>query len=290
MTQQPERVSKFNRRQLEQFLSQPDCDMTDMVQGIIDKDNLPYEILIVDGLPTLRDTLSPGELHLEKFITVDDETIAMKSRAIRAANTPYEVLICGATGTGKEIIARSMIGSRSGAFKAINCAGIPEQLMESLLFGHLKGSFTGAYSDKSGLIQEANGGVMFLDEVGELPVLLQAKLLRVLQEKVVMPVGANKTFDITCKFVFATNRNLLKMIEAGTFREDLYARISKLELAIKPLKERVKDAVPICKSMKDSGEFLKKYESELNQGLLDLSLNVRSLERYIARYNTWGGL
>ena len=212
----------------------------------------------------------------------------MKERAKKAAVTPYEVLISGATGTGKEIIAKSMIAARTGAFRAINCAGIPEQLIESILFGHVKGSFTGAYVDKAGFIAEATDGVMFLDEIGELPILMQAKLLRTLQEKTVCKVGSIKDESINCKFVFATNRNLETMVKGGSFREDLYARIYPLELTINPLKSRLCDVVPICQSLPGGDKFLEKYGYELEKGLLDLRYNVRSIQTYVIRHNVWG--
>jgi len=200
------------------------------------------------------------------------------------------VLIFGATGTGKEIIARSMIANRSGAFRAINCAGLPEGLIESILFGHVKGSFTGATGDKRGFIAEAQDGVMFLDEIGEMPMLMQAKLLRTIQEKRITRVGSINEEEINCKFVFASNKDLSKMVEQGTFREDLYARISTLELNIKPLKDRLCDCVPICKSLSGGEKFLEEYETQLKGGVIDLSHNVRSIQRHVIRYSVWGSI
>jgi transcriptional regulator with PAS, ATPase and Fis domain len=287
--QKPERKI-HSKKALELMLANGE-DFVDVVQKHIDDNKLPYEIVtLTGGTWSLKDTLNPGELHLAKFITVDEETKQMKIKASKAANTSYEVLISGATGTGKEIIARSQIGNRSGAFRAINCAGIPETLIESTLFGYIKGSFTGANGNKNGFITEANGGVMFMDEIGELPLLMQAKLLRTIQEKRITKVGSTEDEDISCKFVFATNRNLEEMVKAGTFREDLYARISTLELDIKSLKDRLCDAVPICKSLVTGDKFLERYESELRTGLLDLSHNVRSIQRHVIRYNVWGSI
>jgi two-component system, NtrC family, response regulator PilR len=286
-TQQPEKKVP-SRRSLELFLANP--DMVDMVHGLIDEHELPYLVEELEGKLYLRDTLSPGALHLAKFITKDAQTEDMKDKALKASKTPYDVLITGDTGTGKEIIAKSMIADRKGAFKAINCAGIPNQLIESILFGHVKGSFTGAHADRLGFIREATDGVMFLDEIGELPLLVQGTLLRALQEKKVCPVGAYKDEDINCKFVFATNKNLKKMVDDKLFREDLYARISMLELTIKPLIGRMCDAVPICKSLKDSEKFLEQHGESLASGGLDVSLNVRSLQKYVIRYNVWGSI
>ena len=263
----------------------------DIVQGRIDSGKLPYRIVILeDGKPILEDTLNPGELHLAKFITVDPSTLVLKDKSKKASKTTHEVLIVGATGTGKEIIARSMIADRPGSFRAINCAGLPEGLIESILFGHIKGSFTGAYTDKEGFIADAKDGVMFLDEIGEMPMLMQAKLLRTIQEKKINKVGSTKDEDINCKFVFATNKDLEKMVEEGKFREDLYARISTLELNIKPLTERLCDAVPICKSLVGGDKFLETYQDSLSSGLLDLRHNVRSIQRLVIRHSVWGSI
>jgi transcriptional regulator with PAS, ATPase and Fis domain len=291
MAIQPQPDNKpISRRALELMLANGE-DFINIVQGKIDSAKLPYKIEAgADGKYILVDTLSPGELHLAKFITLDEQTLSMKEKAKKAALTPYEVLINGPTGTGKEIVARSMIANRIGAFRAINCAGLPEGLIESILFGHLKGSFTGAFTDKNGFITEAQDGVMFLDEIGEMPMLMQAKLLRTIQEKKVCKVGSTRDEDINCKFVFATNKDLSKMVSEGTFREDLYARISTLELDIKPLKERLCDCVPICKSLSGGDKFLETYEEKLSNGVLDLSHNVRSLQRYVIRHNVWGSI
>ena len=284
-TQQP--VRKFSREQLVRMLMND--EMEDTVLALIEKNNLPYIIKHDEsGKPFLADTLTVGQLHLAKFITVDATTLEVKRKAELAATTPYEVLIQGPTGTGKEIIARAQIADRKGAFKAINCAGIPEHLIESILLGHLKGSFTGADKDRKGFIKEASDGVMFLDEIGELPLLMQGKLLRVLQEKVVCPIGSLADEPINCKFVFATNKDLSKMVEDGTFREDLFARISVLSLQINGLKQRLCDCVPIAQSFKDSEKFLDAYGIKLSEGLLNLDHNVRSIQRYVIRYNVWG--
>ena len=279
----------ISRKALELMLANGE-DFLNIVQGKIDSAKLPYRIECVDGKYILADTLNPGELHLAKFITVDEQTLGMKDKAKKAALTPYEVLIFGATGTGKEIIARSMIANRSGAFRAINCAGLPEGLIESILFGHVKGSFTGATGDKRGFIAEAQDGVMFLDEIGEMPMLMQAKLLRTIQEKRITRVGSINEEEINCKFVFASNKDLSKMVEQGTFREDLYARISTLELNIKSLKDRLCDCVPICKSLSGGEKFLEEYETQLKGGVIDLSHNVRSIQRHVIRYSVWGSI
>lgn len=266
-------------------------ELIDLVNKNIETFKLPYTVEInpETGFGILKDTLPPGELYLKTFITEEQDTLQMKEDARKMYVTNYEVLITGETGTGKEIIAKSMIGSRKGPIKAVNCAGFPEHLIESELFGHVKGAYTGADREKQGLMSSATDGVMFLDEIGELPMPIQAKLLRALQEKRIRKVGSNMDEEINCKFVCATHRDLRKMVEAGSFRKDLYARISTLELDIKPLlPDRKCDLVPITKSLKGGDKFLEKYQSELLEGFLDLSLNVRSLQQHVIRFNVLG--
>jgi transcriptional regulator with PAS, ATPase and Fis domain len=269
------------------LLSDVEDIMADAVQSKIDQWKLPY--FIEDG--KLKDTLSQGEVYLRQFITCDSLTLQMKEDARLIAKTDYPVLIYGATGTGKELIAKSMIGDRKNEpIKAVNVAALPSELVESELFGSVKGSYTGSTQDKEGLFTSAKAGIMFLDEVGELALHLQAKLLRVLQDKTIRKVGSNKDEPISCKFVCATHRDLRDMVSKGLFREDLYARISTLELNIRPLRERLCDCVPIAESIPKGKKFLEKYAKELGAGGLDLSLNVRSIQRHIIRYDTLGKL
>ncbi len=288
---QPSPERKVPSRKTLELMLQNGPDIYDAVQQYIDKYTLPYILKINDdNTAILVDTLTPGELHLAKFITIDPESEEMKLRAVKAAKTPYEVLIFGQTGTGKEIIARSMIADRKGNFRAINCAGLPETLIESILFGHVKGAFTGAYRENEGFMVEAKDGVLFLDEISELPLLMQAKLLRAIQEKHITKLGATYEEDINCKFVFATNRSLQDMVRDHLFREDLYARISMLEINIKPLVNRLCDCIPICKSLAAGDKFLEEYSEPLSQGALPLPHNVRSIQRYVIRYNVWGSI
>ena len=162
----------------------------------------------------------------------------------KLARSQAPVYISGESGTGKELVARliHLQGPRANApFIAVNCGAIPADLMESELFGHKKGSFTGAYSDKDGLFQAANGGTLFLDEVADLPLEMQVKLLRAIQEKAVRPVGEQKEQHIDVRILSATNKGLSRAVEEGKFREDLFYRLNVIELQIPPLRERRED-------------------------------------------------
>ena len=166
------------------------------------------------------------------------------SLAHRVAMSKVNVLISGESGTGKELVARSIHYSSNRAaqpFVAVNCAAIPEALLESELFGHAKGSFTGAVNSRKGLFQEANGGTIFLDEIGDLSLPLQAKLLRVLQDQKIRCVGDNTERQLNIRIVTATHRDLKKAVHKELFREDLYYRLNVIEIVIPPLRDRKQD-------------------------------------------------
>ncbi len=212
---------------------------------------------------------------------------------LRLAQFHTTVLISGESGTGKELIARAIHDSSprsKKAFVAVNCGAIPENLMESELFGHKKGAFTDASQDKKGLFEEADGGTLFLDEIGEMPGQLQVKLLRALQERQIRRVGEEKLRDIDVRVVAATLRDLDDDVEKGKFREDLFYRLNVVSLKIPPLRDRPED-IPVLvdhfieKYAKKFGLEKKQFSAEANRLLLSYSWrgNVRELENCVER-------
>ncbi|MBS2029369.1 MAG: sigma-54-dependent Fis family transcriptional regulator [Deltaproteobacteria bacterium] len=202
------------------------------------------------------------------------------------------VLIEGESGTGKELVARMLHqrSGRSGAFVAMNCGAMTAELVESELFGHVKGAFTGAVQASPGLFRAADGGTLFLDEIGELPPALQVKLLRVLQDRVVRPVGGTEGVAVDARIVAATNRSLEAEVAAGRFREDLFYRLNVVQLRVPPLRERPSDIVPLAR------HFVARFASELARPLMQLTPeterllaghsfpgNVRELENVVER-------
>ena len=202
------------------------------------------------------------------------------------------ILIQGETGTGKELVARALhvYGSRSTKpFLAENCAAVPPDLLESELFGHKKGSFTGAIADRAGHFAAADGGTVFLDEIGDMPVSMQAKLLRVLQEGEVRPVGSNKVIHVDVRIVAATNKDLRAMCRAGTFREDLYFRLAVVTVQLPPLRERKGDVVHLVRFLLELvGKEMGRTASVTPEAMALLERwrwpgNVRELENEIRR-------
>jgi two-component system response regulator PilR (NtrC family) len=211
----------------------------------------------------------------------------------KIADTPANILILGESGTGKELVARAIHENSNRSkmpFRAINSGGIPETLLESEMFGYMKGSFTGAYMDKPGLFEMARGGTIFLDEIGELPPVLQVKLLRVVQEKSFRRIGGSEDIKVDVRIISATNQNLEEKVKKGEFREDLFFRLNVIPIYIPPLRER-KDDIPLL-----TNHFIEKYAKEFNKEIRTISSyamellmnysfpgNIRELENIIER-------
>ncbi|KQP19499.1 sigma-54-dependent Fis family transcriptional regulator [Pseudorhodoferax sp. Leaf265] len=183
-------------------------------------------------------------------VFVDPRSLALRERIRLIAPSEANVLIVGETGTGKELIARhvhALSARKQAPFVAVNCGAFSEQLVESELFGHEKGAFTGAFSAKAGWFEAANGGTLFLDEIGDLPLASQVKLLRVLQEREVVRLGARRSIPIDVRVVAATNVRLQQAVAAGQFREDLFYRLNVVHLAVPTLRERPGDILPLAR-------------------------------------------
>jgi DNA-binding NtrC family response regulator len=225
-----------------------------------------------------------------EIIGTSKEILKIKNQILHLKGEISTVLITGESGTGKELIARALNlqeqSKKVRPFIQVNCAAIPEGLAESELFGHEKGSFTGAVQKSPGKFLASNGGDIFLDEIGELPLSLQAKLLRVIQEKVIIPVGSFKEIPISVRIIAATNRNLKEEVSRGRFREDLYYRLSVISLHSPPLRDRAEDVETLCAHflkefgsahVKFSTSAMKKLKSNLWTG------NIRALKNCIER-------
>jgi two-component system NtrC family response regulator len=227
------------------------------------------------------------------MITAAPEMMKVARTIERVANTGVSVMLLGASGTGKELIARGLhqaSNRRAGAFVAINCAAIPENLLEAELFGYEKGAFTGAIRTAEGKIELAAGGTLFLDEIGDVPLPLQVKLLRFIQERVIERIGGRKPIAVDTRIVCATHQNLETMIQAGSFREDLFYRLAEVVVKIPTLAERHGDATLLAK------HFLARFAREMNPQVKGFSPgalaavnawpwpgNVRELENRIKR-------
>ena len=217
----------------------------------------------------------------------------IRSKINKLALSQAPIYISGESGSGKELVAKLIhrqSARSSGAFVAINCGAIPHELMESEFFGHRKGSFTGAHSDKQGLFQAAHGGTLFLDEVADLPLALQVKLLRALQEKRIRPVGDNREIPVDIRLLSATHKNLNDMVANGSFRQDLYYRINVIDLHVPPLRERPEDLPELIAHILDRllGENAAQKPILTEEALLELQHydfpgNVRELENILER-------
>ena len=241
----------------------------------------------------LAERAPEGNKVLGRMITGAPEMVKVARTIERVAGTNVSVMLLGASGTGKELLARGLHEAsprRQGAFVAINCAAIPENLLESELFGHEKGAFTGAVKTTEGKIEQASGGTLFLDEVGDIPFPLQVKLLRFLQERTIERIGGRRSIEVDTRIVCATHQNLEAMITDGRFREDLFYRLAEIVIRIPSLAERPGDAALLAKA------FLTRFAAEMNpsvKGFAPDALaaidawtwpgNVRELENRVKR-------
>lgn len=260
---------------------------------VIEKVHAAVKKRLLNRESELVTTSLPEETVAESFIGKSAPMQKVFQRILQVAPTNSTVLITGESGTGKELVARAIHNNSSRkdeTFVAIDCNSLPENLLESELFGHVRGSFTGATQSKPGLFTVASGGTLFLDEIANLSMTTQAKLLRVLQQREVTAIGGTKAIPIDIRLIAATNRCLEKMVEDGTFRDDLYFRLNIIPIDLPPLRERSGD-VPLL-----IGYFLKKFSEEIGKDIKGLSAdahlalhhyafpgNVRELENIIER-------
>jgi DNA-binding NtrC family response regulator len=236
---------------------------------------------------------SAGELTFKDIVTKAENMARVIRLAERAAKSNIPVLIEGESGVGKELMARAIQGAserRGKVFVTVNCGALPENLIESVLFGHEKGAFTGATEKHVGKFAEANGGTLFLDEIGELPLDAQVKLLRALQEGEIDPVGARRPVKVDFRLVSATNRNLIDLVKRGLFREDLFYRLNVFPITIPPLRARVSDIADLARRFMarfcaEEGKRLRGITGEAYAllGAYDWPGNVRQLENALFR-------
>ena len=214
------------------------------------------------------------DFHFDNIIGESKALGDVLERVKKVANTQATVLITGESGTGKELIALAIHAHSDRSdklFLPVNCGALAETLLESLLFGHIKGSFTGAFANQEGLFEKAGGGTLFLDEIGEIPQYLQVKLLRALEAKEILPIGSTTPHHVDVRVLVATNRNLKKEVEAGRFRDDLFYRLNIMEIHIPPLRERPED-IPLLVDY-----FIRRHNPELKKqftGIEEAALRV----------------
>jgi two-component system response regulator PilR (NtrC family) len=251
------------------------------------------EIKNIEAEKEVLDEELKQNLHFSKIVGSSPRMMHIYKMVRQVAQTRTNVLISGESGTGKELIARAIheeSDRRDNPFVVINCGGIPENLIESELFGHCKGAFTGATQDKKGMIELAEGGTFFLDEIGELTPPLQVKLLRAIQERVIKPVGGVKDIFVDVRFISATNKLLEEEVVEGRFRQDLFYRLNVIEIRVPPLRERKGDLRPLIQ------HFLEKFAMEMGKEVTKISSyaidmlqkydfpgNIRELENLIER-------
>lgn len=231
------------------------------------------------------------EASLARFYTQDPGTLSLLDDIRLVSNYSCPVLITGESGTGKELLARALHGLRPGNFVPVNCTSLPSELIESELFGHTQGAFTGAIRKRDGKIAAAIDGTLFLDEIGDMPLDMQAKLLRVLQDKHITPLGDDTSYPVEFRLVCATNKSLPKLVAAGEFREDLYHRLAAVTLCIPSLATRGQAEILYVAS-----KFFPKLDEPAHEALrtflisptINLTGNVRQLLNLLERYKIFG--
>ncbi|MBL1264765.1 sigma-54-dependent transcriptional regulator [Candidatus Methylomicrobium oryzae] len=275
-----------------------DTAITAMKKGAFDFVSKPVDLLalrqLVANALKFKDNTSAKDRRMRHTLLGESQLMRdIRSKIAKLARSQAPVYIHGESGAGKELVARLIHqqSTRSDkSFVAINCGAIPHELMESEFFGHKKGSFTGAVSDKKGLFQAADGGTLFLDEIADLPPSLQVKLLRAIQEKKIRPVGEQQEIPVDVRLLSATHRNLAEMVQNGNFRQDLFYRINVIELNVPPLRERTAD-VPVLVEhiLVKLTEQTHTHKPEISQAALEALLryrfpgNIRELENILER-------
>ena len=272
----------------------------EVLEKPIDPGRLAELIPCQDIIAAQRDSCLPAD-SLEQWrrqyapdVIGDNERLVDALETVRSvADTDCTVLITGESGTGKEMIARALHASSpraEGPFIALNCAAIPDTMVEAELFGHVRGAFTGAHATRGGRVVAANGGTLFMDEIGDMPLHAQAKLLRVLQDRTITPVGADTSVTIDIRVVAATNQDLAAMIAEGRFRADLYYRLSVIPIDLPPLRERGNDIIRLARVLLDEANIRNRrnvagLDSSAERALLDHQWpgNVRELSHLIER-------
>ncbi|MGD8534735.1 MAG: sigma-54 dependent transcriptional regulator [Candidatus Aminicenantes bacterium] len=257
-----------------------------LIKNLVEHQNLVEENI------SLRKKVEE-QFHFEGIVAKSPKMLKIFELIKTVAPTNATVLINGKTGTGKEVVARAIHHQsqrRKKPFIATSCASLPESLLESELFGHEKGSFTGAIERKKGKFEAGDGGTLFLDEIGEINANTQIHLLRALEEKKITRVGGNEEISVDVRVVAATNRNLKTLVKEGIFREDLYYRLNVVTIDLPPLKERTEDILPLAehflkKYAEDNNKTIKKFSPEVVEFMLNYSWpgNVRELENMIER-------
>ncbi len=256
--------------------------------GVVDYITKPFDtnelLLMVHNFLAKEPETEECYKELDDIIGKSKKIIAVKKTIKDVAPTDSNILITGESGTGKELVARAihrLSARKDSPFIAINCGAIPQDLLESEMFGYKKGAFTGASSDKLGFFQLAHKGTIFLDEIAEMPLFLQVKLLRVLQDSKIIPLGGSKTDRVDVRVIAATNVDIEKAVERDKFRKDLFYRLNVVNIYIPPLRERREDIIPLAT------HFMKKYSEKMNKKIIGLSYPVTEI---LTKYNYIGNV